>query len=401
MQLFLRILIGLFALIVIAVIGLYATGRGNMISIVVAAVFYSPDLPFEAADAVEPPDYSDLASWAALPFSKDLADMRPSGIGDPDIQGSAPVDTFFIHPTGFMKGSSWTFSMDPNTVTEENTKWMLANQASAYNGCCNVYAPRYRQASIYAYLADAAVTEEVLAFAYQDVERAFEYFLENYSYGRPFVIASHSQGTSHAARLLKNKIDNTPLAKRLVAAYTIGGGLKHAQFAAMQDITLCDSASSTGCAVHWDTYSEAVIDEDLSGREDNICVNPLSWEVGGGRAGKEMHVGAVPMSGDFGVEIRGDDTARGTQFESLKSPLPNYVEAECKDGILFITDQSETVFNLGSGFGRGNYHGLDYPIFHMDIRENVKLRVATYLQQNSAQAAPPTGDFLDGLRDTD
>ncbi len=32
-------------------------------------------------------------------------------------------------------------------------------------------------------------------------------------------------------------------------------------------------------------------------------------------------------------------------------------------------------------FGGGNYHGLDYPVFHMDIRENAKLRVQTFLAQ--------------------
>jgi len=401
MRWFLRILIGLFALVLVILIGLYASGRGNIVSIVAASLFSSPDLPFNPADAVTAPDYSDMASWAALPSKNDLADMRPAGIGDPDIQGAAPVDVFFVHPTGFMKGSSWTFSMDPNTVTEENTKWMLANQASAYNGCCNVYAPRYRQASIYAYFSDPAVTEEVLAFAYQDVARAFEYFLENFNNGRPFVIASHSQGTSHAARLLKDRIDNTPLAKRLVAAYIIGSGLKHAQFSAMQDISVCQSASSTNCAVHWDTYSEAVIEDELSGREDNVCVNPLSWVIDGGHEGKSMHVGSVPMSGSFGIEIRGDDLAKGTEFEPLKPPHTNYIEAQCKNGVLFISDQTGTGFDLGAGFGGGNYHGLDYPIFHMDIRENVKLRVATYLQENRTQEPPSSGDFLDALRETD
>jgi len=401
MRLFLRILIGLFALLFLVVVGLYVSGRGNIVSFVAATLFSSPDLPFNSADAVTPPDYSDLASWAALPSKTDLADMRPAGIGDPDIQGSAPVDVFFIHPTGFMKGSSWTFSMNPNTATEENTNWMLANQASAYNGCCNVYAPRYRQASIFAYLSDPVVTEEVLAFAYQDVERAFNYFLENFNYGRPFVIASHSQGTHHAARLLKDRIDNTPLAKRLVAAYIIGSGLKHAQFAAMQDISVCQSASSVNCAVHWDTYSEAVIEDELNGREDNVCVNPLSWIIDGGPEGKDMHVGAVPMSGVFDFELTGDDFAKGTQFESLKAPRTNLIEAQCKNGVLFISDQTGSEFDLGAGFGAGNYHGLDYPIFHMDIRENVKLRVATFLDKNAHSEPPPTGDFLDALRETD
>ena len=38
--------------------------------------------------------------------------MSSKGIGDGDIQGSAPVDVFFVHPTGFLEKKSWTYSMD-------------------------------------------------------------------------------------------------------------------------------------------------------------------------------------------------------------------------------------------------------------------------------------------------
>jgi hypothetical protein len=68
----------------------------------------------------------------------------------------------------------------------------MANQASVFNGCCDVYAPRYREAAIHVFFGDAARRDAVLGFAYQDVERAFDYFLEHFSNGRPFVIASHS-----------------------------------------------------------------------------------------------------------------------------------------------------------------------------------------------------------------
>jgi len=59
------------------------------------------------------------------------------------------------------------------------------------------------------------------------------------------------------------------------------------------------------------------------------------------------------------------------------------IQAQCKDGVLFITDQSDTIFGeQGGSFGGGNYHGLDYPVFHMDIRENAKLRVQTFLARS-------------------
>ena len=38
----------------------------------------------------------------------------------------------------------------------------------------------------------------------------------------PFIIASHSQGSTHAIRLLKEFVDSTTLQQQLVAAYIIG-----------------------------------------------------------------------------------------------------------------------------------------------------------------------------------
>ena len=141
-----------------------------------AVAFGGPSLPFDASDTAAPPDYADAANWAALPQRIGVEDSIPAGIGDTDIQATAPVDVFFIHPTGYLAGDSWTFSMDPNTKAEENTQWMMANQASAYNGCCKVYAPRYRQANIFAYFRGDDIRKQALGFAYQDVRALFNTF---------------------------------------------------------------------------------------------------------------------------------------------------------------------------------------------------------------------------------
>ena len=377
-----RILLGIVIIIAVGLLALMATGNGGIIKLVWDFTTGAPDEPFDPADAVAAPDYAVEANWGGLAHRDDLADMVPEGMQPEVVQGEAPVDVFYVHPTGFLKGSSWTFSMDPNTSTEENTKWMIANQASAYNSCCNVYAPRYRQASIFTYFAvDEDTRDEILGFAYTDVARAFDYFLEHFNEGRPFIIASHSQGTHHNLKLLTEKIDGTPLADRMVAAYVIGGGLKKEDFANMQDISLCDAPDELGCAVHWDTYSLAMLED--AEETGGACTNPLTWRNDGGRAGKDQHVGAVGGAGEYHLELSGDDAARGVDFSSMGEPIPNYIEAQCKGGRLYVTDQSGTPFGEAGDFG-GTYHGLDYPLFYMDIRENAKLRVATYL---AAQAS--------------
>ena len=345
--------------------------------------FSGPDHVFDPSRAVAQLDYSKNSSWAALPLIKDEADMIPEGESGID-QNNSPVDVFFVHPTGYLKGDYWTDPLEEKSATMENTQWMMANQASAYNGCCSVYAPHYRQASIYSYFGSDELRAEVHNFVYQDVKKSFEYFIENFSNGRPFIIASHSQGTHHSIRLLAEEIDSSDLYPRMVGAYIIGGMISKDWMSSMENIGVCESAEQIGCLVHWDTMNVAQINKDMPLYSNNICVNPISWKNEGSLSELQDAKGAVPVSGEFVLEFSGDDGPTDQVFTPLEAPLKKYVQAQCKDGALFASDQTGTRFQTFSGSG-GNYHGLDYALFYMDIRENAKLKVLTHLNSLERQ----------------
>jgi hypothetical protein len=345
--------------------------------------FSGPDHVFDPSRAVAQLDYSKNSSWAALPLIKDEADMIPEGESGID-QNNSPVDVFFVHPTGYLKGEYWTDPLEEKSATMENTQWMMANQASAYNGCCSVYAPHYRQASIYSYFGTDELRAEVHNFVYQDVKKSFEYFIENFSNGRPFIIASHSQGTHHSIRLLAEEIDSSGLYPRMVGAYIIGGMISKDWMSSMENIGVCESAEQLGCLVHWDTMNVAQINKDMPLYSNNICVNPISWKNEGSLSELQDAKGAVPVSGEFVLEFSGDDGPTDQIFTPLEAPLKKYVQAQCKDGALFASDQTGTRFQTFSGSG-GNYHGLDYALFYMDIRENAKLKVLTHLNSLERQ----------------
>ena len=345
--------------------------------------FSGPDHVFDPSRAVAQLDYSKNSSWAALPLIKDEADMIPEGESGID-QNNSPVDVFFVHPTGYLKGDYWTDPLEEKSATMENTQWMMANQASAYNGCCSVYAPHYRQASIYSYFGSDELRAEVHNFVYQDVKKSFEYFIENFSNGRPFIIASHSQGTHHSIRLLAEEIDSSDLYPRMVGAYIIGGMISKDWMSSMENIGVCESAEQIGCLVHWDTMNVAQINKDMPLYSNNICVNPISWKNEGSLSELQDAKGAVPVSGEFVLEFSGDDGPTDQIFTPLEAPLKKYVQAQCKDGALFASDQTGTRFQTFSGSG-GNYHGLDYALFYMDIRENAKLKVLTHLNSLERQ----------------
>jgi hypothetical protein len=279
--------------------------------------------------------------------------------------------------------------MDPNSKTEENTKWMLANQASDFNGCCLIYAPRYRETSIYRYFsAPPDIAQQARDLAYGDVDHAFTYFLEHYSKGRPFIIASHSQGTEHGFRLLRERIDGTPLAQQMIAAYLIGFDITDKQAATLKSVHVCATAADIHCFVHWATFGEGADKPKFETEDKLVCVNPLTWQRDGGKAPKSMSKGAVPMTGTFALNFIGPDAAAGTKFGPLPAPLKQWTWAECRNGLLTVADQSGGPF-AKMDLGGKNYHGMDYPLFAIDIRENVQARAAAFMLPAVTDGAAP------------
>ncbi|HEX4862257.1 MAG TPA: DUF3089 domain-containing protein [Rhizomicrobium sp.] len=370
MRTFLRIVMWLVVILVGAGAAIYFTGNTLTVIALIGKPHHGWDMKYKAPT----PDYADAKNWAALPSKPGLSAMVPKGVEA--APKDAPVDVFFIHPTGYMSGGDWNSPMDSNTTTEENTRWMMANQASVYNGCCAIYAPRYRETSIYRYFDKSDVADKAREMAYSDVDRAFTYFLEHYSKGRPFIIASHSQGTEHGFRLLRERIDGTPLASLMVAAYLIGFQITDHDAASLKTVHVCDAPTDTHCLVLWATVGEGASAAAQMREEGKlICVNPLTWKRDGGMADKSLNLGAVPQSGQFTPNFIGSDAPKGTVFEPLAAPLPHWTWAACRDGLLTVADQSKGPF-AKLDVGGGNYHGMDYALFAMNLRENAKARVA-------------------------
>src|SRR4051794_7780248 len=72
--------------------------------------------PFSEVHTPKAPDYNQSCNWAALPNTVDNADQVPQCEGCKDIQSSAAVDVFFIHPTLYldtdMVSNQWNASLD-------------------------------------------------------------------------------------------------------------------------------------------------------------------------------------------------------------------------------------------------------------------------------------------------
>jgi len=219
-----------------------------------------------------------------------------------------------------------------------------------------VYAPRYRQAHIGAYyIDDKAKAKKVFDIAYGDVKRAFEHYIEKYNHGRPFIIASHSQGTTHCARLIKEVIDGKELETQLVAAYLIGMPVPKNIY---QSIKPCQSRTDTQCFLSWRTFKNGHNPEDVA-RGDNITVhNPLSWTMDDTYISKSENNGAI---------IR--------NFDKL---ITNATDAKVENGILWA---AKPKFALSFLFTRKNYHIADLNFYYMNVRENAVERREAFLSK--------------------
>ena len=161
-------------------------------------------------------DYGNVNMWAAHPWKKDNADSV-SNILKNESRDSM-VDVFFIHPTTYTDKIyiDWNASISNEELNKKTDESTILYQASVFNASCRIFAPRYRQAHIKAFYIKDEESKKYFDTAYNDIRKAFVYYLENFNHGRPIIIASHSQGTLHAGRLLKEFFENKNLMNQLV-----------------------------------------------------------------------------------------------------------------------------------------------------------------------------------------
>lgn len=307
---------------------------------------------FDTAQNTPPPQYADLKYWAAHPDKADFADRIPSNAPElEDAQKTASVDVFFLHPTTYTIKSGntrWNAALENAALNTKTDESPIQYQASIFNGVGRVFAPRYRQAHIAAYFtSDTASAKAAFELAYQDIRAAFVYYLEHWNGSRPIIIASHSQGTTHATRLMKEFFDGKTLQNRLIVAYTLGMPLQKDIF---QNIPLCEQPTQTGCYCAWRTFADGY--EPPRGKGANIAVvNPLTWRTTDERASADLHEGAVL----FG----------------FKKMSPKSLETQIHNGILWTTKPK---FRGSALYRNKNYHAGDFNLFYMNVRNDVKRR---------------------------
>ncbi len=290
--------------------------------------------------------------------------------------GAAPETpdfaVFFIHPTSYLSRTNWNASLgaDADADAEQLARVYVRGMASPFNAASQIWAPRYRQATMGAFLTDKPEATAALDAAYADVREAYRFFIESLDEDTPIVLAGHSQGSLHLLRLLREEVMNSPTADRLVAAYAIGWPVSVEHDLPAIGIPACATPAQTGCLISWSSFAEPAdpstvietyansigYDGKMRGDSQILCTNPLTGMFGG----------SAPASANLGTLVPDDSISTGEL-------VPGSVPARCSQrGILLIGDPPE----LGSYVLPGNnYHVYDIPLFWSNTQADVARRV--------------------------
>jgi hypothetical protein len=343
---------------------------GKLISMIVIVSFFSPSCsnkyaPFSShyqfKSEDKKPDYSNLNYWSAHPFKWDPSDSVPKPLAGETRD--TVVDVFFLHPTIYtMKLKDENIlnaGIDDAYLNAKTDYSAILYQASVFNQHARIYAPRFREAHLSAYyIKDTIAALKAFDLAYEDVKAAFEYYLKKFNGNRPIIIASHSQGTTHALRLMKDYFENKPLQKNLVAAYLVGMGIPKEFFASLK---MCEDPNETGCICGWRTFRKGFKPNYVEAEKGNSFVtNPITWKTNDEYASRKMNKGSILF-----------------KFNKLHKKT---TDAQINENVVWI---KKPKFPWSFLYTTKNYHVGDINLYYMNVRQNTEQRITAYFHNQT------------------
>jgi Protein of unknown function (DUF3089). len=336
---------------------------------------FVPDAPFSEKPALAESAYDKPEMWISRPGMK--AEVDPARWLPPGVEQAAepsPEAIFFVHPTSYIEKGSWNANLDDAT-SRERADLFVRGMASPFNAASAIWAPRYRQAAIGAFLTDQPEAERAIDLAYRDVLTAFDAFVKAVPADQPIVLAGHSQGAFLLRRILRDRVAGTLLQQRIVAAYLIGWPVSIPHDLPRTGLPPCETADQAGCIVSWLSVADPAdtamltgayarrrgLDGQAVGGSAFLCSNPLT----GTRGGK------ADAAANLGTLVPDFATGTGTL-------VPQVVPAACEaDDFLHIGPAPKLELDAYVLPGN-NYHVYDMTLFWANLRTDFARRSAAW-----------------------
>ena len=301
-------------LLVVLLSGLsYLTFRDN-----IDRFRHNPRIPFQASEKPPAPDYANPESWLRWPM-----ESGPMHAADdnklPSTPSTGEADIFYVHATTYTERERWNAPLRsaPSDIVLETIT--LPNEAGPFARLGSLYAPRYRQATLFAQFTHKYDGRAAFELAYNDVRRAFEHYLAQADDERPLFLVGYGQGGLHIQGLLDDYLEpGTRTYDRLIAAYVIDHPtVDHSDLNSESSTPImvppCYRSGETGCVFAYvsvvRTHARAIkharrrtlmmyagIATSIS-KDPKLCINPLSRIYKGAYMGPEAHRGAASATG--------------------------------------------------------------------------------------------------------
>jgi len=332
--------------------------------------FQDPGEPFQTYSPPEAADYNVAEGWYAQGAFED---------GNTD-----EAAIFFVHPTTYSGGSNWNAPLDKLSASEAVILSSLPNYAAPFEFSGQVFAPRYRQAALYAFMNNREDGVQARQFAYKDVERAFDQFLIDIGDERPIMMVGIGQGGLHALGLLINRVAiNEDVRARLIAAYLIETPVPlDLLTTSLLEIPACETPEDIRCIV---SYSPALPDEER--RIRILTERTMSW-MPEGRLGFVEGRGLLCVNPILSArsreyasprQHRGGVAAEGLPHDTLSAPIVGQTGAQCVDGILMTERPRSTVLRRPSRLAE-DYREPPFNLFYEDLRFDASVRTSNLTQ---------------------
>ena len=344
-----------------------------------------PGQPFQTYTPPAAPNYASLESWLAQP-----------DLGVDPFTLSAKGDVFVVVPSVYRGGEHWNLPSDDLRRKGKLQRIVRPNYVSPYGESGRLFAPFYRQASLYAFMTNREDSHFAQDLAYQDVKRAFDVFLNQSPPERPIVLVGHNQGASHVQRLLIDYFQG-PLKNRLAVAYVIDHPLPLESFEGpLSQLTPCTEPDQIGCVVAFGSFTpkdtviaERFLEQSLvhNGQEyeainnrPTLCINPLLWTQSGDYAPARLHLGGV--------------AAEGLDPDMTPASMTKQSGAQCSSGLLLVDTPRSKSLRRPRAVG-AKFRTLPSNLFYEDLKQDAKRRVQNLL--NTKILPERAGPLLDAF----
>ena len=298
-------------------------------------------------------DYSDENNWMRLPeVTKD-------------------VDAFFVYPTEYDDPAEGApkFADINEPAMRIPAESAYRKIATAFEDCANVFAPYYRQGNM-SYLGRISAEERNAAFnsiPKTDILAAIDYYFKHLNGGRPFILVGHSQGSIMQSFVLSEYLKAHPeYLERMIAAYVVGYSITEDFLKANPHLKFAEGADDTGVIISYNTEG-AGNGNNIVVLPGAISINPINWKRDETYASAEENLGGRV----FDMEIK--------DFKKV----PNAADAkiDLKRGVVITTTTAVAPEGASSPFGATSFHENDYPLYYFNIKDNVAVRVAAYMEK--------------------